>query len=90
MKSILKPTVLKLVVAAALFIGLTWLWGFVSNMVIMDASFYGLPLTFFSAWGPCQAGKNCSEFNGLNLFLDIMFWYLISAFAVQMLIKRRQ
>lgn len=83
MKSILKPTILKIVVALALFIGLTWLWGFWSNMFIMDTSFYGLPWTFFTAWGPCQVGQHCSEFKGLWLFADLVFWYAVSASVIK-------
>jgi hypothetical protein len=85
----LKPSLLKIVIALTLSVGLTWLWGFVGNLFIMDASFYGVPLKFFTVWGPCQAGQNCSEFNALNLVLDIGFWYIVSAFIVNRLAKSR-
>ena len=52
----LKPSMLKIVVTLVLFVGLTWLWS-LKNMFIMDASFLGLPLTFYSVWGPCQVGQ---------------------------------
>lgn len=81
MLKFLKPSPLKIVVTLVLFVGLTWLWS-LKNMFIMDTSFYGLPLTFYSAWGPCQAGQVCSEFSGLNLGLDLAFWYLVGAFII--------
>ena len=81
MPKFLKPSLLKIVVTLILFVGLTWLWS-LKNMFIMDTSFYGLPLTYYTTWGPCQAGQVCSEFNGLNLGLDLTFWYLVGAFLV--------
>lgn len=81
MLNFLKPSLLKIVVTLILFVGLTWLWS-LKNMFIMDASFLGLPLTFYTVWGPCQAGQTCSEFNGLNFGLDLALWYLIGAFLV--------
>jgi hypothetical protein len=87
MLKFLKPSLLKMVVTLILFVGLTWLWG-LRNMFIMDASFHGLPLTFYTAWGPCQAGQACSEFNGLNFGLDLAFWYFVGAFLVDRLARK--
>ena len=84
------PSLLKIVIALALLVGLTWLWGFIGNMFIMDVSFYGVPLHFFTAWGPCQAGQACFEFNTLNLVLDAVFWYIVSAFAVDRFGRKKQ
>ena len=77
----LKPSLLKIVVTLVLFIGMTWLWS-LKNMFIMDASFYGLPLTFYTVWGPCPPGEVCSEFGSLNFGLDLALWYLVGAFLV--------
>ena len=77
----LKQSLLKIVVTLVLFVGLTWLWS-LKNMFIMDASFLGLPLTFYSVWGPCQVGQACSEFSILNFALDLAFWYIVGAFLV--------
>ncbi len=90
MLKFLKPSLLKIVIALALFAGLTWLWSFIGNMFIMDTSFCGVPLNFFTAWGPCQAGQACSEFNTLNLVLDVIFWYIVSAFAVDRFGRKKQ
>lgn len=81
MLKFLKPSPLKIFVALILLLGLTWLWR-LKNIFIMDTSFYGLPLTFYSAWGPCPPGEVCSEFSGLNLGLDLAFWYLVGAFII--------
>ncbi|MBI5297321.1 MAG: hypothetical protein HY869_17725 [Chloroflexi bacterium] len=89
MLKFLKPSLLKIVVALVLFLGLTWLWG-LKNMFIMDASFHGVPLTYFTVWGPCQVGQNCSEFNNVNFALDIVFWYLVSAFGVELIQRWRR
>lgn len=86
----LKPSLLKLITTLVLFFGLTWLWGYIGNLFIMDASFYGLPLTFFSVWGPCQVGQNCSEFNNVNFVLDIVFWYLVSALGIDLIQRWRK
>ena len=90
MLKFLRPSALKIAVPLVLFISLTWLWGFIGNMFIMDASFYGVPLKFFTAWGPCQIGQDCSDFNGINLLLDLVFWYLVCAFVIERFNKKKQ
>ena len=89
MKTLLKPTVAKIILAFVLFAGLSWLWRNTFGLVIMDVSYYGVPLHFFTAWGPCQAGENCSEFNGVYLILDIIFWYFFAAILVWRFQKKR-
>lgn len=82
MKSVLKPTLIKIILTFVLFMTSSWLWGMLVRRVISDTFPVGFPLQFFLAWGPCQAGENCSEFNSLWLLLDVCFWYFISAFLV--------
>ncbi len=78
----LKPSLLKLASTFVLFFAVDWLWRSTVGSLIMDTSYFGLPLRYFITWGPCQAGQNCSEFNGLYLGLDLVFWYIISAALV--------
>lgn len=89
MLKFLKPSLLKIFVTIILFIVMNWMWN-LKNMFIMDASFYGAPLTFFTSWGPCQIGQNCSDFNGINLLADLVFWYLVCAFGVDWIQRRRR
>lgn len=84
----LKPTVLKIVLAFILFIAVDWLWRSTVGRFIMDVNNFGLPLPYFVTWGPCPPGDNCSEFNNLNLALDLFFWYLVSA-VVALLFRRK-
>jgi hypothetical protein len=86
----LKPTVLKIVLTFILFIAVDWLWRNTLGRFIMDVSYSGIPLHYFTAWGPCQAGENCSEFNGLNLVLDLIFWYIVSAFFISRFQKKKE
>jgi len=88
MKTLLKPTVLKIILAFVLFAVFSWLWRMYIISTISDTFPLGFPLQFFLAWGPCQAGENCSEFNGLYLILDILFWYLVSTLAINIIQKR--
>ena len=82
MKTLLKPTVLKIILTLILFTAFSWLWRMFVMSTISDTFPLGFPLQFFLVWGPCQAGQNCSEFNGLYLTLDIVFWYIADAFLV--------
>jgi uncharacterized membrane protein (DUF106 family) len=90
MKILLKPTILKIILAFVLFIVFSWLWRMYILSTISDTFPLGFPLQFFLAWGPCQAGENCSEFNGLWLALDVLFWYVISAFAVDRVVRQKK
>ncbi len=74
----LKPTFSKIALSIVFFVAFSWLWQFAYGRFIMDVSFYGIPLHFYTTWGPCQAGQSCSKFNGTNLFLDLIFWYILS------------
>ena len=79
MIAFLKPTLWKLILGLFLFFISDCLWRFTIGLSIMDVSYFGQPWHYFIAWGPCQAGQNCSEFHGMYLILDLVFWYLISA-----------
>ena len=88
MKTILKPTLLKVIATLVLFAAFSWLWRNTVGLAIMDVSYYGVPWHYFVAWGPCQPGGNCSEFNGLYLTLDIIFWYIVSAILISRFRKK--
>jgi hypothetical protein len=82
MKTALKPTLFKIIITLVLFIAASWLLRMYVISTISDTFPLGFPLQFFLAWGPCQAGQNCSEFNGLYLAFDIIFWYIVSVILV--------
>jgi hypothetical protein len=88
MKNILKPTLLKIAIAIVLFTTFSWLWRMFVISTISDTFPLGFPLQFFLAWGPCQAGQNCSEFNGLYLTMDIVFWYIVGVILVSRFQKK--
>jgi hypothetical protein len=88
MKFFLKPTLLKAVITFGLFTVFSWLWRIYIMSTISDTFPLGFPMQFFFAWGPCQAGQNCSEFNGLYLILDLIFWYIIGAILVSRFQKK--
>ena len=79
MKQILQPTILKITLALVLFIIASLLWRMYVMATLSDTFPFGFPLQFFLAWGPCKPEQNCSEFNGLWLVLDMLFWYVVSA-----------
>jgi hypothetical protein len=79
MKQILSPTLSKIILTSSLLIISSLLWRMYIVATLSDTFPIGFPLQFFLAWGPCQPNQNCSEFNGLNLVLDILFWYAVSA-----------
>jgi hypothetical protein len=88
MPGFLKPTLWKFVLTAGLLyasssVGRAY---FISR--ISDTFPYGFPFQFYVGWGPCPPGQNCSQFNGLFLLLDILLWYIVSAFIVDRLRKR--
>ncbi len=89
MKTFLKPTAAKIILAFILFLLFSWLWRMCIVLTISDTFPLGFPLHFFLAWGPCPPGKDCSEFNGLYLVLDILFWYLIGTILVPLFQKRQ-
>ncbi|MEK6750981.1 MAG: hypothetical protein AABZ00_01845 [Chloroflexota bacterium] len=83
MKSLLKPTLIKIILTFVLLVLSSWLWGMVVRFVISDTCPIGFPLQFYLSWGPCPPGTSCSEFNGLWLVVDLIFWYLVSALLTQ-------
>jgi hypothetical protein len=85
---LLKPTIPKIVLTIALFAVFSWLWRMYVTSTISDTFPLGFPLQFFFAWGPCQAGQTCSKFHGAYLTLDIVFWYIFSAFFISRLKKK--
>jgi len=89
MKAILKPSLLKIGITFIFLFVFSWLWQMTVGRVVMDVSYYGVPLHFFTMWGPCQAGQSCSEFNGLYLVLDAIGWYIIGAAFVTRFGKRK-
>jgi len=78
----LKPTFLKILISGILLIASGWAWGLLVQMRISDTFPFGFPFQFFLAWGPCQPGENCSEFNGLYLVLAIVIWYVVATWSV--------
>lgn len=78
----LKPNLWNLLLTPVFFWLTSSVWSFLKGMFVMDASFFGFPLNYFTAWGPCQVGADCSETNNLNFFLDIVIWYVASAVLV--------
>ena len=88
MPGFLKPTLWKLVLTAGLLYASSSVWRAYVISRISDTFPYGFPFQFYIGWGPCPPGQNCSEFNGLFLLLDILLWYIVSAFIVDRLRKR--
>lgn len=89
MNTFLKPSLLKIILALALFIAASYLWRVFIISTISDTFPWGFPLQFYLAWGPCPPGEVCSEFNGLYLILDIIVWYLVSAFILSLVKKEK-
>jgi len=83
MKTFLRPSPLKIILAFALFVTASYLWRMYIISTISDTFPWGFPLQFYLAWGPCPPGEICSEFNGLYLMLDIIIWYVVSAFIIR-------
>jgi hypothetical protein len=73
---------MKILISVLLLIASGGGWGLLVQMRISDTFPFGFPFQFFLAWGPCQPGENCSEFNGLYLVLDILIWYFVGAWVV--------
>ena len=82
MKTILTPTILKIILTFVLFIITSLLWRNYVISTISDTFPWGFPLQFYLAWGPCIPGETCYEFNGLWLSLDLVIWYVVSAFII--------
>lgn len=82
-KEFLKPTFAKIILANVLFILSSLLWRMFIISRISDTFPHGFPLQFYLAWGPCQPNEICFEFNGLYLIIDLVIWYIVSAFVVK-------
>ena len=89
MKHFLKPDLWKVFLTIVLVSVSSAAWRLFVMSRISDTFPMGFPLQFYVAWGPCQSGQNCSEFNALFLFLDLLFWYGVSAFIVDRRQKKK-
>jgi hypothetical protein len=88
MVNFLKPNFWKIVLTFILFFVSSAIWQVYVLSNISDTFPAGFPFEFFIAWGPCPPGENCSEFNALFLFLDLIIWYVVSALIVGRVLKR--
>ena len=82
MKAIFKPTFLKILLTLVLLVLSSYLWRMFVISRISDTFPWGFPLQFYLAWGPCPPGEICSETNVFFLILDVLLWYIASAFLV--------
>jgi hypothetical protein len=80
MKTLLRPTLLKILLALLLFLLSGYLWRMYVISTISDTFPWGFPLQFYIAWGPCPSEERCSESNIFFLVLDLVFWYILSGF----------
>jgi len=85
MKSILKPSKSKSIIALILLILTSWLWRVIVPIFLSDTFPYGFPLPFYDSGGPCRPQDDCSSFNLWWFFIDLIFWYVITG----MLLRRR-
>ena len=82
MRTILKPSLLKIILTLMLFVLSSYLWRMYIISTISDTFPWGFPLQFYLGWGPCPPGEVCSESNLFFLALDLVFWYLVSGLSV--------
>jgi hypothetical protein len=82
MKAIFKPTLLKLILTLVLLVVFSYLWRMYVITRISDTFPWGFPLQFYLAWGPCPPGEICSQTNIFFFILDLLFWYVFSAFLI--------
>ena len=82
MLNFLKPNFWKLLLTPVLLGVSSVLWRAYIVSRISDTFPLGAPFQFYIAWGPCPPGQICSEFNGLLLMFDLIFWYTLSAFLI--------
>lgn len=80
LKTVLKPSLAKIALTFALLVLSSYLWRLYILSTISDTFPIGFPLQFYLAWGPCPPGVSCSESNNFYLIIDILFWYIVSAF----------
>jgi len=89
MKAFFKPSFAKIILTFILFVIASLFWRQYVISTISDTFPWGFPLQFYLAWGPCPPSVTCSESNMLFLVLDIVIWYLASAFMISMVKKRK-
>lgn len=82
LKTFLHPSLAKILLTFLVFALSSYLWRLYIISTISDTFPLGFPLQFYIAWGPCPPGVLCSESNIFYLFVDILFWYLVSAFLI--------
>jgi hypothetical protein len=87
LRKILKPSLVKIVLAFVLLVLFSYLWRSYTISTISDTFPWGFPLQFYLAWGPCPPGEICSESNIFYLIIDILFWYIVSGFLIMILGK---
>jgi len=87
-KTLLKPTLLKIILMIVFFVLSSFLWRQYVISHISDTFPWGFPFQFYLAWGPCQSGEICSEFNGIWLVIDLVIWYAISGFTHNLVKKQ--
>ncbi len=78
----LKPTWTKVGLAIVLFVIASFIWK--SMYLVMDAWFFGFPLSMMGGNGFCpppEINPECGKPHYLldGLVLDALFWYLVSA-----------
>lgn len=86
----LKPALLKIILAFVLLALSSILWRTYIIATISDTFPWGFPLQFYTAWGPCPPGEVCRETNILFLLVDLIFWYLVSSFFVSKIASLRK
>jgi hypothetical protein len=86
-RTFLRPNAAKIVLALILFMLASYLWRLYTISTISDTFPWGFPLQFYLAWGPCPPGEICNESNILLLVVDIIFWYIVSAFLISKLVN---
>jgi hypothetical protein len=87
LKTFLSPSLAKIILTCVLLVLFSYLWRWYIISTISDTFPWGFPLQFYLAWGPCPPGEICSESNIFYLIIDILFWYIVSAFLVSKLVK---
>lgn len=80
MWSFLKLTPIKITLALVLFTLSGYLWHLYIISTVSDSFPWGFPLQFYLSWGPCPAGSSCKQSNVLFLIIDVLFWYIVSAY----------
>ncbi len=89
MKNFLRSSLIYLILGVVLLFASSFIWQMLVGRLLVDTSFMGYPLHFYTAWGPCPPGQACAEFNFPYLILDLVFWLIVGAILVE-LYKWRQ